>query len=52
MKARFVTQIWKPCKSKENAESEDDKQKVSRRMIMVKAAFFGISQVKPIKEER
>lgn len=53
MKARFVTQIWKPCKPKKNAESDtDEKQRVSRKMIMVKAAFFGISQVEPIKEKR
>lgn len=51
MKAMFVTQIWKPCKQKENdgAEEKQDKKK-KNKMIMVKAAFFGISQVEPIKK--
>jgi len=49
MKAKFVTQIWKPCKvkAKEDADSEENKKRW--KMIMVKAAFFGISQVEPIK---
>lgn len=56
MKAMFVTQIWKPCKSKVSndvdAEEKQEKQgeQKNRKMIMVKAAFFGISQVEPIKK--
>ena len=38
-KALFQTRIWKPCKSKD--ENEDGE----KRMILVKASFFGLSQV-------
>lgn len=41
-KALFKTQIWKPCKVKIPDTSE-----TKSKLIMVKAAFFGLSQTEP-----
>lgn len=58
-KALFQTSIWKPCKSKgkqteeaETSGSTDSTEKKSsyRKMMMVKASFFGLSQVEKIAE--
>lgn len=46
-KALFVTQIWKPCKMKAKKETEESQPK--QKLILVKAAFFGVSQVEPVK---
>lgn len=40
----FQTKIWKPCKVKNPKDGEKEKQ-----LLMVKASFFGKSQVKKIQ---
>jgi hypothetical protein len=39
-KALFQTEIWKPCKTKKTEDGE-----ARTRLYMVKASFFGRSQV-------
>lgn len=46
-KALFVTEIWKPCKMKKKSNPEVEEGETRRKLIMVKAAFFGVSQVEP-----
>lgn len=49
--ALFTTRIWKPCKFK--PKDGDESADVSRKLILVNAAFFGLSQVDAIeKSER
>ncbi len=43
-KALFNTKIWKPCREKKAAE-ESQKAEEGRRLILVNASFFGVSQV-------
>ena len=43
-KALFTTSIWKPVKGKKSEEVEDGAEDKGK-MILVKAAFFGASQV-------
>lgn len=51
-RALFSTKIWKPRnKSRRDIEREEAGEEVEDkgRFIMVKASFFGLSQVAPIK---
>lgn len=46
-KALFQTRIWKPRKnsSKEKVTEETTEEELKSKFIMVKASFFGLSQV-------
>ncbi len=46
-KALFETSIWKPCKTE--IKKEDGTIEQAKRLYMVKACFFGMSQVKPLR---
>lgn len=53
-KALFTTEIWKPCKKKKaesdnNTDNEIEIKPTRQKMIMVKAAFFGLSQVEKLQ---
>ena len=51
-KALFTTEIWKPCKKKKsdnNTDNEIEIKPARQKMIMVKAAFFGLSQVEKLQ---
>lgn len=56
-KALFTTEIWKPCKKKKtesddtnnNTDNEVEIKLARQKMIMVKAAFFGLSQVEKLQ---
>ena len=49
-KALFKTKIWKPVKGKAKSNDEETDEIVGR-LILVNAAFFGVSQVEEIPEE-
>ena len=53
-KALFTTEIWKPCKKKKaesdnNTDNEIEIKPTRQKIIMVKAAFFGLSQVEKLQ---
>ncbi len=45
-KAVFKTKIWKPCKVKEKDENGEERKE--KKLILVNAAFFTLSQVEAI----
>lgn len=45
-KALFVAKIWKPCKQKKIIDDETGEEvKRPKKLILVNAGFFGLSQV-------
>ncbi len=56
-KALFTEWIWKPCYNKtsgrnDNEDDADNENASKRRMILVKASFFGRSQVEDMNALR
>jgi len=49
-KALFTTQIWKPCKNKNNKEIQEGQQQNSK-MYIVKASYFSADQVTKINNK-
>ena len=48
-KALFKTKIWKPRKGAQAENSEElQEEELKSRFILVKAAFFGLSQVERV----
>ncbi len=50
-KAIFQTQIWKPCKGKNNNETLEGQQQTNIKMYLVKASYFSADQVTKIENK-